>query len=94
MTETNISQERNISTETGNINEIAKSIVNDEEAVSVKEFPSDDEKTILIQVMVNDEDMGRVIGKNGRTANAIRTLVQASSALKDNKYVKIDIDKF
>ena len=54
----------------------------------------DDEKTILIQVMVNDEDMGRVIGKNGRTANAIRTLVQASSALKDNKYVKIDIDKF
>lgn len=74
--------------------EIVKSLVEDADAVSVKEFPSDDEKTILIQVMVNDEDMGRVIGKNGRTANAIRTLVQASSALKDNKYVKIDIDKF
>ena len=73
---------------------LIKAIVKDEDAVSVKEFPSDDEKTILIQVMVNDEDMGRVIGKNGRTANAIRTLVQASSALKDNKYVKIDIDKF
>ena len=38
--------------------------------------------------------MGRVIGKSGRCANAIRTLVQASSALKDNKYIKIDIDKF
>ena len=74
--------------------EIVKSLVEDADAVSVKEFSSDDEKTILIQVMVNDEDMGRVIGKNGRTANAIRTLVQASSALKDNKYVKIDIDKF
>ena len=74
--------------------EIVISLVEDVDAVSVKEFPSEDEKSILIQVMVNDEDMGRVIGKNGRTANAIRTLVQASSALKDNKYVKIDIDKF
>ena len=73
---------------------IVKSIVTDEESVSVKEFPTDDDNTILIQVMVSDEDMGRVIGKNGKSANAIRTLVQASSALKDNKYVKIDIDKF
>ena len=73
---------------------IVKSIVTDEESVSVKEFPTDDENVILIQVMVSDEDMGRVIGKNGKSANAIRTLVQASSALKDNKYVKIDIDKF
>lgn len=73
---------------------IVKSIVTDEDSVSVKEFPTDEENVILIQVMVSDEDMGRVIGKNGRSANAIRTLVQASSALKDNKYVKIDIDKF
>ena len=73
---------------------IVKSIVTDEESVSVKEFPTDDENVILIQVMVSDEEMGRVIGKNGKSANAIRTLVQASSALKDNKYVKIDIDKF
>ena len=73
---------------------IIKSIVTDEESVSVKEFRTEDENTILIQVMVADEDMGRVIGKNGKSANAIRTLVQASSALKDNKYVKIDIDKF
>ena len=73
---------------------IIKSIVTDEESVSVKEFPTDDDNVVLIQVMVADEDMGRVIGKNGKSANAIRTLVQASSALKDNKYVKIDIDKF
>ncbi len=73
---------------------LVKSIVVDEEAVSVKEFDSEDDNTILIQVMVADEDMGRVIGKNGKSANAIRTLVQASSALHDNKYIKINIDKF
>lgn len=73
---------------------IIKSLVIDEESVSVKEFPTDEENVILIQVMVSEDDMGRVIGKAGKTANAIRTLVQASSALKENKYVKIDIDKF
>lgn len=73
---------------------IVKSLVLDTEAVSVKEFPTDEENVMLIQVMVNDDDMGRVIGRNGRTANAIRTLVQASSSLTDNKYIKIDIDKF
>ena len=74
--------------------EIVKSLVVDKDAVSVKEFPTEEENVMLIQVMVEDSDMGRVIGKEGRTANAIRTLVQASSALSDNKYIKIDIDKF
>ena len=73
---------------------IVKSVVKDEESVSVKEFPTEEENVILIQVMVSEDDMGRVIGKSGRTSNAIRTLVQASGALKENKYVKIDIDKF
>ncbi len=74
--------------------EIVKSLVVDKEAVSVKEFDTDDDKTMLIQVIVAEDDMGRIIGKSGKVANAIRTLVQASSALKDNKYIKIDIDKF
>ncbi len=73
---------------------IVKSLVLDEESVSVKEFPTEEENVILIQVMVSEDDMGRVIGKAGKTANAIRTLIQASSSLKENKYVKIDIDKF
>ena len=73
---------------------IVKSIVLDEESVMVKEFESDDDKTIHVEVLVAEDDLGRVIGKNGKTANSIRTLVQASSSLKDNKYVKIDIDKF
>lgn len=74
--------------------EIVKALVVNEDAVSVKEFPTEEENVELIQVIVAEEDMGRVIGKDGKCANAIRTLVQASSALKDNKYVKIDIDKF
>lgn len=74
--------------------EIVKSLVINKDSVSVKEFPTEEENVTLIQVMVADEDMGRVIGREGRTANAIRTLVQASSALADNKYIKIDIDKF
>ena len=73
---------------------IVKSLVENEDAVSVKEFPTEDENTILIQVMVAEEDIGRIIGKEGRVANAVRTLVQASSSLKDSKFVRIDIDKF
>jgi len=73
---------------------IIKSLVLNEEAVSVKEFPGDNDNTIIIEVLVSLEDIGRVIGKNGKTINAIRTLVQASSALHDNKYVKLNIDKF
>lgn len=73
---------------------IVKSLVNDEDAVSVKEFPSDEEGVMLIQVIVSEDDMGRVIGKAGKTANSIRTLVQASSSLNNGKHIKINIDKF
>lgn len=73
---------------------IVKSLVINKDSVSVKEFSTDEDDTMLIQVMVAEEDIGRVIGREGRTANAIRTLAQASSSLSDNKYIKIDIDKF
>jgi hypothetical protein len=73
---------------------LVKELVVNVDMVSVKEFPSEEENTITIQVMVDNEDIGRLIGKAGKTANAIRTLVQASSYLKDNKKVKINIDGF
>ena len=57
-----------------------------------EEFPSDDE--IIIEVVVKEEDMGSVIGREGKIANSIRTVVQASSYLKDNKRVKINISSF
>ena len=73
---------------------IVKSLVVNKDNVSVKEFESDEENTTLIQVLVDSEDMGRVIGKGGKLANAVRTLVQASSYIKDNKKVRINIDSF
>lgn len=71
---------------------IVKSLVSDSDSISVKEFPSDDE--IIIEVVVKEEDMGSVIGREGKIANSIRTVVQASSYLKDNKRVKINISSF
>jgi len=73
---------------------IVKSLVHHPDMVSVKEFESDDADSMLIQVMVSEEDMGRIIGKSGKIANAIRTLVQASSYIHDNKKIKINIDSF
>ena len=74
--------------------EIVVALAKDKDSVNVKEFESDDENTILIEVMVAEDDIGRIIGKDGKIASAIRTLVQASSYLKDNKRVRINIDKF
>lgn len=71
---------------------IIKSLVSDPDSISVKEFSNDDE--IIIEVVVKEEDMGSVIGREGKIANSIRTVVQASSYLKDNKRVKINISSF
>lgn len=73
---------------------IIKKIVADPESVSVKEFETDEENTIQIEVLISNDDMGKVIGKNGKIINSIRTLVQASSSLEDNKKVKINIDSY
>ena len=68
---------------------IIKSLVKDEDSVSVKEF--DTEEELIIEVVIPEDEMGNVIGKNGKIANSIRTVVQASSYLKDNKKIKINI---
>ena len=73
---------------------LVKNLVNNKDAVTVKEFPSEDEKEIIIEVLVDEEDIGRIIGKGGKIANSIRTLVQANSYLQDNKRVKINIEHF
>ncbi len=73
---------------------IVKKIVSDSESVSVKEFESDEENTIQIEVVVSESDLGKIIGKNGRTINSIRTIVQASASINDNKKVKINVDSY
>ena len=71
---------------------IVKNLVNNPDMVSVKQF--DDEDEITIEVMVSSEDVGKVIGKKGMVAKAIRTVVSASSRLNNLKRVKINIDSF
>lgn len=73
---------------------IIKKIVSEPESVSVKEFETEEENTIQIEVLISSEDMGKVIGKNGKIINSIRTIVQASSSLEDNKKVKINVDSY
>lgn len=72
---------------------IIKKIVADEESVSVKEFENDDD-VIQIEVMVSNEEMPRVIGKNGNVINSIRTIVQASAYLDGNKKVNINVSSY
>ena len=60
--------------------------------VKVKIF-SEDEDVITLQVMVNEADLGRVIGKKGRVANAIRTIAFACAA-RQGKKLEISIDAF
>ena len=73
---------------------IVKGLVSDSDSVSVKEFESDEENTLLIEVLVSSEDVARVIGHNGKTINAIRTIVQAASFGEENKLVKINVDSY
>ena len=69
---------------------IVKNLVSDPESVSVKQI--EDEEYTLIEVIVSNDDMGCVIGKSGKIANAIRTIIQASSYANGEKKVKINID--
>ena len=51
---------------------IIKKIVSDPESVSIKEFDTEEENTIQIEVLISSDDMGKVIGKNGKIINSIR----------------------
>ena len=70
------------------VSAIAKSLVSHPEAVEVTESQTDD--TTVIQLKVVEDDMGMVIGKQGRIAKAIRTVVKAA-ATKSNKKVVVEI---
>jgi len=67
---------------------IVKKIVDDPEQVQVQEVKA--EKVILLEIRVAKEDMGKVIGKGGRVANALRTIVGAAAA-KLKKRVMVEI---
>lgn len=67
---------------------IAKSLVDHPDQVVVTE--REEEKSLVIELSVAPEDMGKVIGKQGRIAKAIRTVVKAAATKDDNKVV-VDI---
>jgi len=63
---------------------LAKSLVDDPDSVRVSAKEEDD--AVVIELSVAPADMGKVIGKQGRIAKAIRTVVKAASAREDKKY--------
>ena len=67
---------------------IAKSLVDHPENVAIK--TTEDASGLVIELTVDPDDMGKVIGKQGRIAKAIRTVVKAA-ATKENKKVTVEI---
>ncbi|MCF7803172.1 MAG: KH domain-containing protein [Candidatus Marinimicrobia bacterium] len=69
---------------------LAKHLVDSPDEVEVKEIESD--RTVIYEVSVADDDMGKIIGKNGQTVNAIRTLLTAASAKKGGKRAMLELN--
>ena len=72
---------------------LVKGIVKEPDLVKVSEFEADDDIKIL-EILVPESEMGRVIGKSGRTSTSIRTLIQAFALVNNMPKVKINIDAF
>jgi len=68
---------------------IAKQLVDNPDEVKVSQI--DSEKTTIYELSVADGDLGKIIGKNGRTAKAIRTLLTATSAKTGGKRAILEI---
>ena len=68
---------------------LARALVDDPDGVSVESFEEDDGTTVY-EVTVAEDDVGKVIGRNGRTVNALRTVVRAA-AVRDGRRVLVDI---
>jgi ribosomal protein S16 len=68
---------------------LAEGLVDDPDAVAVEQFEEDD-GTVVLELCVGAEDYGRVIGRGGRTAHALRTVVKAAAA-GEGSHVLVDI---
>lgn len=70
------------------LTDLARSIVNNPDKVEVTEYEDGD--VIRLELRVDESDLGKVIGKQGRIAKAVRTIVRAM-ANRENKRVSVDI---
>jgi uncharacterized protein len=68
---------------------LARQLVDSPDEVEVDEFEEED-GTLVLELAVAEDDYGKVIGRGGRTANALRLVVKAA-AVKDNRRVLVDI---
>jgi predicted RNA-binding protein YlqC (UPF0109 family) len=68
---------------------LAQLLVDEPAKVEVEQFEEDD-GTLVLELSVADDDYGKVIGRGGRTAQALRTIIKAA-AVKDNRRVLVDI---
>ena len=71
------------------LEELARSLVDDPGGVEVDEF-SEEDGTLVLELAVAEDDYGKIIGRGGRTANALRMVVKAA-AVKENRRVLVDI---
>jgi predicted RNA-binding protein YlqC (UPF0109 family) len=67
------------------VSAIVKSLVDDEKNVSVNEIAG--ENTNIFEVKAEKSDIGKIIGKQGNTAKAIRTILQAASKKQNKRYI-------
>ncbi len=67
---------------------LTQALVDDPQAVEVEEFEEDGD--LVYEITVADEDLGRVIGKGGRVANALRTVAKAAAVRLDRRVI-VDI---
>jgi predicted RNA-binding protein YlqC (UPF0109 family) len=67
---------------------LTQALVEDREAVQVEELEEDGD--LVYEITVNENDLGRVIGKGGRVANALRTVAKAA-AVREERRVLVDI---
>ncbi|MGN0621855.1 MAG: KH domain-containing protein [Porcipelethomonas sp.] len=70
---------------------IVEELVEDKSAIKITEDEPDAEGVVVFHLNVAPEDMGRVIGKQGRIAKAIRTIMRAGAA-RSNLKVAVEID--
>ena len=71
------------------LEQLARALVDQPDQVKVESFEEDD-GTLVLELSVAEDDYGQIIGRGGRTAQALRTVVKAA-AVKDNRRVLVDI---